>query len=177
MAYQKLQVSRGIDVMPNDVVNIPNPSSMKLKSNATSSTVVGVLEDDTQNFLTNGVEVGDIVWNNRRNASNVAKFFLGRVNAITSSTVLDVEFITAIDPLKTDFEISNTGEYRIYPPDSKEGCILYVGSGISSQSLRVLTAGGDDVTFYGIAEGSFLPVQVVKVFDLGTTVSDIVAFW
>lgn len=54
------------------------------------------------------------------------------------------------------------------------GCVLYVGAG---GNLRVLTAGGDDVTFTGIQNGEFLPVNVVKVFSTNTTASDILALW
>lgn len=54
------------------------------------------------------------------------------------------------------------------------GCVLYVGS---AGDLRVLTAGGDDVVFAGIAAGTFLPVQVLRVFSTNTTASSIVALW
>jgi hypothetical protein len=54
------------------------------------------------------------------------------------------------------------------------GCVLYVGTG---GDLRVLTAGGDDVVFTGVQDGSFLPVNVVKVFATNTTASGILALW
>lgn len=54
------------------------------------------------------------------------------------------------------------------------GCVLYVGTG---GNLRVLTAGGDDVVFAGLQNGTFLPVNVVRVFSTGTTASDILALW
>lgn len=55
-----------------------------------------------------------------------------------------------------------------------EGCVLYVGTG---GILRVLTAGGDDITFQGVPNGTFIPVQVVRVFDTTTTALNIVALW
>lgn len=55
-----------------------------------------------------------------------------------------------------------------------EGCVLYVGTG---GILRVLTAGGDDITFHGVPNGTFIPVQVVRVFDTTTTANNIVALW
>ena len=55
-----------------------------------------------------------------------------------------------------------------------EGCVLYVGTG---GILRVLTAGGDDVTFQGVPNGTFIPVQVVRVFATTTTANNIVALW
>ena len=40
------------------------------------------------------------------------------------------------------------------------GCVLYVGTG---GDVKVTTAGNDIVTFVDVQNGSFLPVQVVKV--------------
>lgn len=55
-----------------------------------------------------------------------------------------------------------------------EGCVLYIGTG---GILRVFTAAGDDVTFTNIPNGTFLPVQVVRVFVTTTTATDIIALW
>lgn len=65
-------------------------------------------------------------------------------------------------------DIPNPGNGQV------EGCVLYVGTG---GILRVLTAGGDDVTFQGVPNGTFIPVQVVRVFDTTTTALNIVALW
>ena len=55
-----------------------------------------------------------------------------------------------------------------------KGCVLYVGAG---GDLKVLTAGGDEVTFVGFPTGGFLPVQVVRVFATDTTAASILALW
>jgi hypothetical protein len=65
-------------------------------------------------------------------------------------------------------DIPNPGNGQV------EGCVLYVGTG---GILRVLTAGGDDITFQGVPNGTFIPVQVVRVFDTTTTALNIVALW
>lgn len=57
---------------------------------------------------------------------------------------------------------------------NKWPCVLYIGG---AGNIRVLTAGGDDVTFNGVVAGTFLPVQVVRVFSTGTTATNIVATW
>jgi len=57
---------------------------------------------------------------------------------------------------------------------SVEGCVLYVGTG---GILRVLTAAGDDITFTNVPNGTFLPVQVVRVFASTTNATDIIALW
>jgi len=54
------------------------------------------------------------------------------------------------------------------------GCVLYVGTG---GDLRVLTAGGDDVVFTNLSSGSFLPVNVLRVFLTNTTAADILSLW
>jgi len=55
-----------------------------------------------------------------------------------------------------------------------EGCVLYVGTG---GILRVLTAGGDDITLQNVANGTFIPIQVIRVFASTTTANNIVALW
>lgn len=56
----------------------------------------------------------------------------------------------------------------------EEGPVLYIGG---SGNIRVLTEGGDDVIFYGVVAGTFLPVHVVRVFATSTTATNIVALW
>jgi hypothetical protein len=57
---------------------------------------------------------------------------------------------------------------------STEACVLYTGSG---GIIRVLTAGGDDVTLNSVPAGVVLPIQVVRVFSTTTTATNIVALW
>ena len=54
------------------------------------------------------------------------------------------------------------------------GSILYVGE---AGDIKVLTTGGDEVTFVGVNPGTFMPVQVLRVFSTGTTADSIVALW
>jgi|TARA_R110000751_G_scaffold71929_2_gene145954 hypothetical protein len=54
------------------------------------------------------------------------------------------------------------------------GNVLYVGA---AGNLRVMTVAGDDVTFSNVQVGTFLPIQVVRVFATGTTADDIIALW
>jgi hypothetical protein len=53
-------------------------------------------------------------------------------------------------------------------------CVLYIGG---SGNIRVQTEGGDDVVFTGVLAGTFLPVNVVRVFATNTTATNIVALW
>lgn len=81
------------------------------------------------------------------------KLQASRAKAVTKSDTVD---------------IPNPGNGQV------EGCVLYVGTG---GILRVLTAGGDDITFQNVPNGTFIPVQVVRVFDSTTTALNIVALW
>lgn len=65
-------------------------------------------------------------------------------------------------------DIPNPGNGQV------EGCVLYVGTG---GTLRVLTAGGDDITLLNVANGTFVPLQVIRVFSTTTTANNIVALW
>ena len=65
---------------------------------------------------------------------------------------------------------------NISSPDGvrNSGCVLYIGTG---GNVKVLTSSGDEVTFTNVADGTFFPVQVIKVFSTGTTASGIIALW
>ena len=69
---------------------------------------------------------------------------------------------------------SNTVNIPAITGGSNNGCVLYVGG---AGNLKVLTVGGDEVTFTAIPVGTFVPVQVLKVFATGTTATNIVALW
>lgn len=69
---------------------------------------------------------------------------------------------------------SNTDNISEGTEASKSGSVLYIGTG---GDLRVLTVGGDEVVFYNIQDGSFLPVQVLRVYESETTATNILALW
>ena len=54
------------------------------------------------------------------------------------------------------------------------GAVLYIGTG---GNIKVDTVSGDTVTFKNIADGSVLAVQVKKVYNTGTSASDIIALY
>ena len=62
----------------------------------------------------------------------------------------------------------------------QRGACLYIGTG---GNVKVRMESKADVTFYNVPDGSFLPIQVVKIFGtdaggtLGTTADDIVALF
>ena len=54
------------------------------------------------------------------------------------------------------------------------GAVLYIGTG---GDIKVDTVSGDTVTFKNVADGSVLAVQVKKVYNTGTSASDIIALY
>ena len=81
------------------------------------------------------------------------KLQAGRAAAVTPSNTVDIPAVTG---------------------GSNNGCVLYVGG---AGNLKVLTVGGDEVTFTAVPVGTFVPVQVLRVFATGTTATNIVALW
>ena len=55
-----------------------------------------------------------------------------------------------------------------------EGCILYTGSG---GTIKVMTIGGDIVTFFSVPAGQVLQVRVLRVYAEVTTATNLVALW
>lgn len=58
--------------------------------------------------------------------------------------------------------------------DLNHGATLYVGG---AGNLKIRTIGGDDVTLFGVVAGSFIPIQVSRVFATGTSATNVVAIW
>ena len=51
---------------------------------------------------------------------------------------------------------------------------LYIGG---AGNVQVTTAGGDTVTFTGLAAGTILPVRVRRIWSTSTTATTILALW
>lgn len=86
----------------------------------------------------------------------VQKLQAGRAAAVTPSNTVDIPSVSTQDG------------------SGNNGCVLYVGTG---GTLKVTTIGGDEVTFTGIVSGTFVPVQVLRVWATGTSAQNIVALW
>lgn len=155
MANQKLQVARAIQVYPSDNADIPFPNL--LSSGANDVVGVSKLTNTTANFVTDGIEVGDIVYNTTTG---------------TSATVVNVDNATTL-ALSGDIFTASPENYLIYKGGANNGCVIYVGG---TGDVEVTTAGGDRVVFVGLLTGQFVPVQVTKVWT-GTSATDLLALW
>jgi len=153
MAYQKLQVERALKVIPSDTINIPN--------------VAGASTSGT----TDGVAANKLVDSSASFTSNVLNYI---VYNTTDSTVATVTAVDDANTLTLSADIMDSAEAYVIYSDANTGCVLYSGAG---GDIKVLTAGNDEVTFTGTAAGSFVPVQVKRVFATNTTATDIIALW
>lgn len=154
--YQKLQVGTALNIVKSDNANIPTPAVVT--TGTSGSVSVNQLEDVIGQFVTLNVQTGDVVYNNTT----------GLVATVTR--VLDEENLL----LNADIFLASSDSFTIYAQNTKEACVLYIGTG---GNLRVLTASEQDVTFANVLGGTFLPVQVLKVFRTNTSASDFVALW
>lgn len=76
-----------------------------------------------------------------------------------------------------DIDISLADHTVAHPSGAESrnsGPILYVGTG---GDVKVKTVGGQDATFKNVPNGTWLPVQVIKVYLTGTTAADMIATW
>ena len=169
MAYQKLQAGKAFTVNPSDNTGLPDPG-LKGPSGATTGTGGG----GTQIIDAN--RTGDDI-----NAFSTLKFTLAGVKpgmiAINTTDGTQSEVVQVVD--ETTIEVKDAifsaspKNYVIYG-GVQEGAVFYVGTG---GDVKITTAAGDDVTFVGLPTGSFVPVQTIKIFNTGTTASNIIALW
>lgn len=157
MAYQKLQTSVGLNIVSTDNADIPSVGVVETGTNST--TVANALEDLSATFVTNGVQVGDVVYNNVT------------LQVATVTKVIDNTRLL----LNANIFLSTGESYTVYAQSQvKNAAVLFIGTG---GTLRVITAGGQDITFNAILGGTFLPVQVIKVFKTGTSATNLIALW
>lgn len=166
MAYPKITVNTGkaLTVIASDTIPIPSPDCPEL-SGTNGTTQNGKLVDSSKDFITAGVEVGDIVYNTTDNTS-------ATVTAIDSAILLTLSAnIMATGETYTIFLNGPIFDQRI---QSSSGCLLYVGTNIAKGSMtvatsyvdiKVKTVAGSIVTFENFPVGEYLPVQVVQLFS------------
>ena len=159
MAYQKLQVSSSLAVVPSNDVDIPDPASLAISSTTVGAAVTDKLVDTGQSFLTAGIQKNAIVYNT---ADGTAAY----VTAVDSDTELSL----------SDDIMAASEDYIIYN-SSAEGAVIYAGHAAAA-NLTFTLASGSTTTFNSIPVGAFLPIQVTRLLATGSpTYGDIIALW
>lgn len=85
---------------------------------------------------------------------------------------LQVSRAAAVTP-NDNANIPYPGDNTAAPNNAKWPCVLYVGTG---GTLDIRTADGDDVSLVSVPDGTFVPIQVIRVFTTSSA-DDIVALW
>jgi len=166
MAYQRLQVSSSVDVIPSDTVPIPDPATFVL-SGAANMSVAGTLTDVGTSFTTAGIQKNAILY---ATVTGIAYF----VKSVDSDTQLTI----------TPAVVAASGEiYMIYNAATL-GASLYVGTAgntsVEMASMRnnsTQNAGLDPSVYSNVPNGSFMPILVTRVNASNTTSSNIKALF
>ena len=160
MKFLKTHYGRAINVIPSDTVNIPNPAGLGMTGVADSTATNKLVIQDPL-FTTNLLNA--IVVNTTTNTiANVVGF------DSPTSLVLDADIFT-----------SAGDEYSIYNSDNNQGCSIYIKAQAPNK-ITVLTVGGDVVKFQGCGDTNssmILPVNVIRVLNDGTDITDLIALW
>jgi hypothetical protein len=127
-----------------------------MTSGTTTATTADKLVQAGASFTTT-VEVGNIVINTTDGTKTT-------VTAVDSDTTLSV----------ADNIMASGEAYTIYKIGETGGAILYVGG---SGNIKLTTASGSVLTFNGLNAGTFVPVQTIRVWNTGTTATNILALW
>ena len=153
MAYPKITVNTGLaqKVISSNTLPIPSPDLAQL-TGTTTATTANKLVDVGADF--SNVSVGDIIYNTTDNTS-------ATVTAIDTSTILSISSDIFTSPeAYTIFLGGPNGSSRI---DSSEGCLLYVGSNLTTMDIaksyvfiKVQTVAGSDITFENFPVGNYL---------------------
>ena len=176
MAYQKLQSREALLVIPNDFVRIPDPTSVVVLDLATrSQSSVGNFGSTTLtdtsgiDFEKLDIKAGMIVYNTTAQLA----WYVVSVDGPTQLTIYGSVAGGAADT------------YSIYGAPTI-GCTLFTG-GAGDVNVRMAEQNGNtptgatipnqEITYKGMAAGSFMPIQVVQVYSRATTATDIIAMW
>ena len=162
MAYQKLQVSTAIPVIPSDFVNIPVPTSPNVQG------VINAKGPNDQIQFTEDI-LEETIFKGGSIIVNTTAGIIGSIEAVIAPGVAQVS---------NDFYVgsSNTDSIIIYANEN-EGCIIYVGDTSGGGDVNVETASGQQVLYKNVPQGSFLPVQVVRVNEGLTSATALIANW
>ena len=166
MAYQRLQVSNAIDVIPSDTVPIPNPATFVLSGVANMS-AAGTLTDIGTKFTEAGIQKNAILY-------AISSGLAYTVVSVDSDTQLTLEPSAAAAPAET---------YVIFN-GATLGATLYAGIGGNVSVEMAANKDGASVIpavnpalFINVPQGSFMPTLVTRVNATSTTATNLKALF
>ena len=157
MAYQRLQPTRALPIIPVDGLRLPGGPGSALAFSTTTLVAAGKLIDGTATF-TSTIRAGYTVYN----------LSTGQGARVTG--VDDANTLTLSDDIFTllgeDYVIGSIVEGG--------GATIYVGTG---GSISGITAGGDDIFLNNIPDGSIVPILMSVINSTDTTASEMYGLW
>ena len=168
MAYQRLQPSRALPIIPTDDLILPGGPGAELASGLTTSVLADSLVDNTVNF-NSIIKAGDTVYN-----------LTAGLGARVIGVPIDNTPILPNPPESFTLTLSDNiftviGEsYAVYSVVEGGGAVLWVSTG---GSISGKTAGGDDIVLNNVPDGSLLPILMSVINQTGTTATGIYGLW
>tara|TARA_B100000530_G_scaffold268342_1_gene180951 strand:+ start:650 stop:1165 length:516 start_codon:yes stop_codon:yes gene_type:complete len=165
------QPTQALNVIPSDTINIPEPDAYITGNNSAGTGTT--ITDASANFLgvsnpantgySNRVTVGDVI-----------------IHEAAGPVLTLLTVVSIIDNNNIQVSASITGgRYQIYRANrgdvnlNKEGFSLFVGG---AGNISVIPASSDQtVVLENIPDSSFIPLQVKRVNQSGTTATKIIA--
>lgn len=172
MSYLKQATGRAASITPSDTKDIYVAGAFEATGAGSSISVGGGGEINTADLAVFGygyTTPPTITVNTATGSGAVLEPIMGVNGEITG--------ITVVDP-GTLYDAADTLTVSGGVIPNAQPCVVYVGG---TGAVRVMTAGGDDVTFRGVPAGSIIggasPINVIRVYATGTTATLLVALW
>jgi len=168
------QPTQAVNVIPNDAINIPEPGSYLSGTNNGAATTLtapaGTLFLDGQTNPAgtgyfNKVSIGDVVY-------EPSTGVVAQVESVDSNTQLTLS-APGLTGGGAAFDIyrGNGGVNNLKA--GNEGFSLFVGT---AGDLTVIPASSEDpVVLKNVGNNSYVPLQIIRVLNSGTSASDILA--
>ena len=159
MAYQRLQPTRALPIIPTDDLLLPGGPGAELASGLTTSVFPNSLGDNVApvDFRTI-IKAGDTVYN-LSTGSGARVIGVPRAGGLS----LSADIFTVINE-----------RYAVYSVVDGGGAVLWVSTG---GSISGKTAGGDDIVLANVPDGSLLPILMSVINQTGTTATGMYGLW
>jgi len=170
MAYQRLQPTRAIQIIPTDDLLLPGGPGSRLAFGVTTAVLADSLVDNglTVNF-NSIIRAGDTVYN-LSTGSGARVIGVPIDNTPILPNPPESKTLTLSDDIFTA-----VGDIYIVGSVVKgSGAALWVGTG---GSISGKTAGGDDIVLDNVPNGSLLPILMSVINEAGTTATGIYGLW
>ena len=170
MAYQRLQPTRALQIIPTDDLLLPGGPGAELASGLTTSVFPNSLGDNVApvDFRTI-IKAGDTVYN-----------LTAGLGARVIGVPIDNTPILPNPPESFTLTLSEDiftviGEkYAVYSVVDGGGAVLWVSTG---GSIAGATAGGDYIVLNNVPDGSLLPILMSVINQTGTTATGMYGLW